>query len=133
MKIITAVGCGLIYLLTFLANPQDDLAKSMTRGKAIYMESCITCHLGNGEGVKGTFPPLAKADFLLKYPEKSIHAIKFGIKGPIKVNGITYNNAMPPAGLENDEIADVMNYIQNSFGNKNPKLVSPKMVEAIKE
>lgn len=133
MKIITTLGCGAIYALTFLSNPQDELKKSIARGKELYQESCITCHLANGEGVKGTFPPLAKADFLVKYPEKSIHAVKFGMHGPVKVNGVSYNNAMPPSGFADDEIADVMNYIRNSFGNKNTQIVTEKMVASVKE
>lgn len=133
VKASVVFGCVLIYGLVFSVNTQDELSKSMARGKAIYAENCMTCHLGNGQGVKDIFPPLAKADFLLKYPEKSIHAIKFGMQGPVKVNGVNYNNVMPPSGLEDDEIADVMNYIRNSFGNKEPALVTPKMVAAVKE
>jgi mono/diheme cytochrome c family protein len=133
MKLLIVILCGAIYFATFLANPQDELKASMTRGKELYMESCVTCHLANGEGVKGTFPPLAKADFLTKYPEKSIQAVKFGMRGAIQVNGMPYNNAMPPSGFADDEIADVMNYIRNSFGNKNPTLVTEKIVAAVKE
>lgn len=133
MKLLTILGCGAIYALAFFSNPQDELNKSIARGKELYKESCITCHLANGEGVKGTFPPLAKADFLTKFPEKSIHAVKFGMKGAIKVNGVVYNNAMPPSGFADDEIADVMNYVRNSFGNKNTQLVTEKMVAAVKE
>lgn len=134
MKLISILGCSLIYAAAFFSGlPQDELTKSITRGKELYVESCINCHLANGEGLKGTFPPLAKADFLLKYPEKAIHAIKFGMSGPVKVNGQLYDNAMPPAGLANDEIADVMNYINNSFGNKNTKVVTEKMVADVKE
>lgn len=133
MKIISILGCALIYGFTFWATPQNELDKSIARGKTIYTENCITCHLANGEGVKETFPPLAKADFLLKYPEKAIHAIKFGLHGPIIVNGVNYSNAMPPSGLEDNEVADVMNYIRNSFGNKNAQLVTIKMVEMVKE
>lgn len=132
MKITSIITCGAIYVLTFLSNPQDELSKSIARGKELYKESCITCHLANGEGVKDTFPPLAKADFLTKYPEKSIRAVKFGMQGAIKVNGVDYDNAMPPSGFADDEIADVMNYIRNSFGNKNTQLVTEKMVAAVK-
>lgn len=133
MKLLTTLGCGAIYAFTFFSNVQEDLSASISRGKELYKESCITCHLANGEGVKGTFPPLAKADFLTKYPEKSIHAVKFGMSGKITVNGVAYNNAMPPSGFGDDEIADVMNYIRNSFGNKNTQLVTEKMVAAVKE
>lgn len=134
MKVITILSCSLIYATTFFANKQDDeLRKSMTRGKELYLESCVNCHLANGEGLKAVFPPLAKADFLLKFPEKAIHAIKFGMNGAVKVNGQMYNNSMPPAGFGDDEIADVMNYINNSFGNKNTKIVTEKIVAAVKE
>jgi len=133
MKLLTFIGCGLTYAAIFSLNAQDDLNQSIERGKELYMESCVTCHLANGQGLKGTFPPLAKSDFLLKYPEKSIHSIKFGMNGKVVVNGVTYNNAMPPSGFADDEIADVMNYIRNSFGNKNTQLVTEKMVAAIKE
>ncbi|MGE6218389.1 MULTISPECIES: c-type cytochrome [Pedobacter] len=133
MKIVLSLGCASLYALVFFSAPQDELGKSVQRGKALYEESCITCHLANGEGLKGTFPPLAKADFLIKYPEKAIHAIKFGMRGAVKVNGVDYNNAMPPSGFADDEIADVMNYIRNSFGNKNLTLVTEKQVAEIKE
>lgn len=133
MKIISIITCGAIYAIAFFSNPQDNLQESISRGKELYKESCITCHLANGEGVKGTFPPLTKADFLTKFPEKSIHAVKYGMKGAIKVNGVDYNNAMPPSGFGDDEIADVMNYIRNSFGNKNTQIVTEKMVAAVKE
>ncbi len=134
MKIIIVLSCTLIYATTFFANKQDDeLNKSMALGKELYLESCVNCHLANGEGLKAIFPPLAKADFLLKFPEKAIHAIKFGMKGPVKVNGLAYDNAMPPAGFSDKEIADVMNYINNSFGNKSTKLVTEKIVAAVKE
>lgn len=133
MKVLTLIGCGLAYAAVFSLNIKDDLNQSIERGKELYMESCVTCHLANGQGVKGTFPPLAKSDFLLKYPEKSIHSIKFGMTGKVVVNGVTYNSAMPPSGFADDEIADVMNYIRNSFGNKNTEMITQKIVAAIKE
>jgi mono/diheme cytochrome c family protein len=49
---------------------------------------------------------------------QSIHALKFGLNGPIVVNGKKFNNAMSAMGLSNQEVADVMNYIMNSWSNK---------------
>jgi mono/diheme cytochrome c family protein len=133
MKILAVLFCGGVYALTSLANNNDELTKSIARGKELYTETCVTCHLANGKGVEKTFPPLAKADFLLKFTEKSIHAIKYGMRGPVTVNGVVYDNAMPPSTLEDDEIADVMNYIRNAFGNENKQLITPKMVADVKE
>lgn len=39
-----------------------ELKESMQRGKEIYTDFCITCHLANGEGVENTFPPLGKGE-----------------------------------------------------------------------
>ena len=90
--------------------------------------------MGAGEGVPATFPPLAKADFLVKTPEKAIEAVKFGLQGKIVVNGVSYEGMMPNPGLDNEEIADVMNYIQNAWGNtSNKKMITAKMVEEVKQ
>ena len=132
MKLFPALFCGLLFTSGYFSNQDGELVKSIARGKTIYNESCITCHMGKGEGVLGTFPPLAKADYLIKTPEKAIMAIKYGLQGKIKVNGKAYDNMMPPAGLSDDEVADVMNYIQNSWGNTSgKKMVTEKMVEAV--
>lgn len=114
------------------ANQQDPmLKKSMTRGKTVYTDFCISCHLPNGKGVPRAFPPLANSDYLMNNRMESIKAIKFGQSGEIVVNGQTYNSVMSPLGLENDEIADVMNYITNSWGNSNEKLITEDEVSKI--
>ncbi len=86
-----------------------------------------------GEGVAYTFPPLANSDYLLQNRKESIRGVKFGRQGELIVNGITYNNAMTPLGLEDEEVADVMNYILNSWGNSSSKIVTVDEVEAITE
>ena len=134
MKTLITLFALIIFCSAIFPGQDDELAKSIGRGKEIYKENCITCHMGAGEGIPTTFPPLAKADYLIKTPGKAIHAIKFGLQGKIKVNDAEFDNMMPNPGLGNDEIADVMNYIQNSWGNSSEKkMVTEKMVEDIKE
>lgn len=125
--------CGVTFSMAYFSNQDTELSKSMARGKAIYNETCISCHLGKGEGLKGTFPPLAKADYLMKTPNKAIASIKYGLKGKIVVNGVVYDSMMPSPNLGNDEIADVMNYILNSWGNVSKQaMITEKMVEGVK-
>ncbi len=90
--------------------PETPLEKSVARGREIYSELCVTCHLPNGKGVPGAFPPLNPSDWLTHRRKESIHVVKYGLKGEIVVNGQTYNGIMLPLGLEDDEVADVMNY-----------------------
>ncbi|WP_246109122.1 c-type cytochrome [Seonamhaeicola algicola] len=122
---LLAVAC-----LSFtFAQAQNNLKQSIENGKEIYNDFCITCHMAKGEGVKDTYPPLAKSDYLMNNRKAGIRAIKFGISGEIIVNGKTYNNTMATIGLSDDEIADVMNYITNTWGNKNDKIFTKTEVE----
>lgn len=109
------------------------LQASITRGGEVYSDFCMSCHLPNGKGVKNTYPPLANSDYLKNNREESIKGLKYGLKGEINVNGNKYNSYMPPMGLGDDEIADVMNYINHSWGNKNGKIVSEEEVSKIKK
>jgi mono/diheme cytochrome c family protein len=118
----------------FTSNSQTNTLKaSIERGEEIYTDFCVSCHLPNGKGVEKVYPPLANSDYLLKNREASIRGIKFGMSGEIVVNGKKYNNVMTPLGLSDGEIADVMNYISNSWGNKNDKIVTEAEVSKIKK
>ena len=128
MKLLLITYISSISLLTFFLFQDKELEESISRGADIYSDFCINCHMANGEGVEKTFPPLAKSDFLLNKREESIRGVKYGQQGYILVNGVTYNNVMPPMGLEDEEIADVMNYILNSWGNKSDPMVTPEEV-----
>lgn len=121
------------FTLTKDFQEKTPLEKSMANGKEVYVDFCIQCHMANGKGDEKNFPPLDGSDWLSKKPNESIHAVKFGQTGEIIVNGKKFNNVMPPMGLSNQEVADVMNYIRNSWSNKYPKMISLQQVEAIKK
>ena len=97
---------------------ENSLEESKIRGKLIYLNYCLICHQENGEGMSGVFPPLAGSDYLMKDIKRAIRTIIYGENGEISVNGITYFGDMPGQDLTDQEIADVVNYIQNSWGNK---------------
>lgn len=109
----------------------SELENSIKAGRLIYDEFCIQCHGANGKGKEGIFPPLDGADWLFKKRTESIHAVKYGQSGEIVVNGIIYNNVMPPMGLTDNEVADVMNYVMNSWSNTQENMVTVEEVKAI--
>lgn len=122
------------FLFISTSNSQTNALKSsIARGQEIYTDFCVSCHLPNGKGVERVYPPLANSDYLKKNREASIKAIKFGLQGSITVNGKKYNSVMTPLGLSDDEIADVMNYISNTWGNKNDKIVTKAEVSKVKK
>lgn len=96
---------------------KKEIVASIKRGKAIYTNTCAQCHMGNGEGVAKAFPPLAKSDWLTDKVVKSIRSIKYGLRGEITVNGIKYRGIMSSLGLNDKQVADVMNYTSNTWGN----------------
>ena len=109
------------------------LEQSIADGKEIYQDFCLQCHLDTGKGVSGVFPPLAQSDYLLNDLDLSIKGIKYGMSGPITVNGEEYNGVMQNQGLDDVEIADVINYVINSWGNKSKEVITPERVASITE
>ncbi|MFV5703580.1 c-type cytochrome [Flavobacterium sp. XS2P12] len=109
------------------------VSKFQTPGKEIYADFCMQCHGANGKGDTKNFPPLAGSDWLTKKRNQSIAVVKFGQSGEIVVNKTKYNSSMPAMGLSDQEVADVMNYIMTSWGNKQTKIVTEKEVAGIKK
>ncbi|NWK55615.1 ThuA domain-containing protein [Verrucomicrobiaceae bacterium N1E253] len=100
------------------------------RGVAIYNQMCIACHGSEGAGVAGVFPPLDGSDWLIAEPMHAAAILIHGLKGPIKVNGKAYNGVMPPlVDIKNQQIADVLTYVRQSWSNDLP----PLSVEEVKK
>ena len=107
-------------LFLFTKIQEDDLPQSIKRGESVYQANCAGCHMPEGEGVEAVFPPLAKTDYV-KYAKRAIGIILAGQEGEISVNGKTYNTAMAALPqLTDQEVADVLNFVRNSWGNKYP-------------
>ncbi len=107
------------------------MAEKLEKGKSIYSQSCLACHQSTGAGIPNAFPPLAKSDYLNADPHKAISAVKYGLSGEVKVNGIVYNSVMPPQNLSDEDVANVMTYIYNNWGN-NKTDVTVDMVKKVK-
>ena len=102
------------------ANPQiANITKEiqLERGKKVFLTSCFACHMATGEGLPGVFPPLANSDYLKADKDRAIKVVLKGLSGPITVNGKPYNNLMPPQEFTDDQVADVLTYVMNSWGN----------------
>lgn len=87
-------------------------------GQQVYNQVCAACHQPDGAGVANVFPPLAESDWLEGGADRSIAAIIHGLSGKITVNGKEYNGVMPAmSNLSDEDIANVMTYVYNSWGN----------------
>jgi mono/diheme cytochrome c family protein len=90
-------------------------------GEIIYKKYCISCHQADGGGVPNMAPPLQQTSYVLGEKETLVKIVLNGLKN-VDINEETYNNPMPALGavLKDKEIADVLTYVRNSFGNKAP-------------
>ncbi len=93
-------------------------AQQLQAGAVLFRGTCSTCHQDNGQGLPNVFPPLAKSDYLLSDKNRAIGVVLNGLSGPVTVNGALYNSVMPPMSqLNDDEIANILTYALNSWGN----------------
>ncbi len=107
------------------------VAQQVTSGKALYGRTCSACHQTEGQGVPNAFPPLAKSDYLNANADRAVNAVLHGLSGEITVNGKKYNNVMTSQNLTDDEVADVLTYVYNSWGN-NKTVVTPAKVKELR-
>ncbi len=99
---------------------------SAAHGAAVFSQNCASCHGAQGQGLPGTFPPLANNPFVTGDPSKVIAAVKNGLHGAVSVGGQTYNGQMPAwkSQLSTQDIADVITYIRTKLGSNNASPVS---------
>lgn len=118
--IVSFVICSLFAVLVFAqAKKHPAPSPSIKRGEQVFSTTCIVCHQKDGGGVPRMNPPLIKTEYVLGDKTRLIQIVLKGLNQPIEIEGETYNNVMPSfAQLNDQQIADVLTYVRNSFGNK---------------
>lgn len=113
--------CFCVVLLNSFTQPKPVDKQVLERGKKVYETVCMACHQVDGEGIPRMAPPLVKTKWVLGDKKKLIQIVLKGLPGgEIEIDGETFANAMPPqeTTLTDQQIADVLTYVRNSFGNK---------------
>jgi mono/diheme cytochrome c family protein len=95
------------------------LARSIARGKNIYVQNCLSCHQADGHGLGNMNPPLIQTSYVLGDKTKLITIVLNGFNEDVEINDKKYQNTMPTHDfLKDQEIADVLTYVRNNFTNK---------------
>jgi nitrite reductase (NO-forming) len=102
-------------------------AERIKKGEAIFKTNCAACHQITGLGIPSAFPPLAKSDFLNKDRIRTIRAVTGGLQGKIVVNGQEFNGVMPAWSLTDEEIANVLSYVYNTWGNSGKEVTTEEV------
>jgi mono/diheme cytochrome c family protein len=94
-------------------------ASPMVRGKIVYNNICLACHMADGGGVPTMNPPLIKTEYVLGDKTRLIKIVLNGFKEDVQINGQSFSNNMSAhSDLKDRQIADVLTYVRRSFGNK---------------
>ena len=120
---------SLVAAVTLVMSPESLASKSET-GERIYNRTCGGCHQRDGAGKQDFYPPIVHSEFLAS-KEKVIAQVIMGGSGEIVVNGVKYNDVMPPQELNDEEIASVVSYIYERFEGKHT-VVAPEDVKKIR-
>ncbi|MBI2619592.1 MAG: cytochrome c [Ignavibacteriales bacterium] len=93
--------------------------KKEIKGDQIYIGVCQTCHQATGLGIPGQYPPLAGSEWVTGDVETPIRIVLYGLEGPIRIKGESYNNKMPHFydKLSDEEIAGVVSHVRSTWGN----------------
>lgn len=127
-----AVGTGAVDTGKIARNfTRDDALHA--RGKEVYARTCVACHGVDGKGVPAAFPPLDGSARVSGEPESLIRIVLHGMIGPLKIDDMKFNGAMPPlaSALDDQQVADVLTYIRQTWGN-DAASVRPERVAKIR-
>jgi mono/diheme cytochrome c family protein len=118
-KIIGFIAFALIILALSCQNDgQVEFNRYYSGGSQIYQSHCQNCHGVKGEGLKALIPPLTDSGYLNSNKTLLACYVKNGLKGKITIHNKTFEEEMPSSDLSPIEIAKVLTYVTNSFGNK---------------
>jgi len=111
---------ALIAIILNACQSEEELTyeRYYVNGKGVYETHCENCHGKEGQGLVGLIPPLTDTIFLKQNRNRLVCIVKYGLTDKIVINGTAFQGKMPAEfHLANIDIAQVITYISNSFGN----------------
>ncbi|MEI6533933.1 MAG: cytochrome c [Verrucomicrobiaceae bacterium] len=110
----------------------DPMQLAMKKGANVF-NNCQGCHQATGVGQPGLIPPLAGSEWITGGTERTARIVLRGLMGPVTVKGASYNNVMPTQGqLSDAELASVLTYVRNSWGNQGT-MVTKEMISKVRK
>lgn len=135
MRAFLIIGSFLMAVL-IIASCQDeqqvDYNRYYSAGAAVYQSHCQNCHGDKGEGLAALIPPLTDTLFLRTNKHQIACYLENGLKGKITVNNKEFDGVMPSTSLSPIEIAQVLTYVTNSFGNKGGLINNDEVAKDLK-
>jgi len=131
-SLVVAIAVIAVAITAFTPSQINDIKASVKRGEKVYTKVCLPCHMADGGGVPNMNPPLIQTSYVLGDKTKLIGIVLHGMNERVPIDGDYYSNNMAPHNdLTDQQIADVLTYVRNSFGNK-ASAVTPVEVKQIR-
>ena len=119
IRVISFLCLAMIVLIVSCQNDEQvEFNRYYSNGSVVYQSHCQNCHGAKGEGLQGLIPPLTDSAYLKNNKETLACFVKTGLKGKITIINKSFEGEMPANDLAPLEIAQVLTYVTNSFGNK---------------
>jgi nitrite reductase (NO-forming) len=109
-----------------------NVADRVAFGERVFKANCLPCHQSEGQGIPGAFPNLAGSDFLNADKARAIGIVLNGLQGKVTVNSKEFNGVMPAQQLSDEDVANVLTFVYNSWENSK-KVVTPEEVRAARK
>ncbi len=106
-----------------LADAELTMDEAMQQGQQVYSSNCVSCHQGDGQGMPPTFPALADSDVVTGDLDEVASTVINGVSGTAMS---AFGQQLNPA-----ELAAVITYVRNSFGNDTGDQIQPAEVNEI--
>ncbi|WP_420583387.1 c-type cytochrome [Reichenbachiella sp.] len=107
LKIVTLCAC--IWGVSACSRLSDEQQLEWARGQEVYLANCLSCHGADGKGLGGTYPTLTRESIASDFTERAKYLIEKGSPG---------NGGMLAIPISKKETIEVINYIQNAWGNE---------------
>jgi len=130
--IIVLLLSGLVLIISCQSEDDLEFTRYYSNGMVVYQSKCQNCHGANGQGLSALIPPLTDSVYLKVNKTNLACYVKYGLKGEVKLAGKTFNDAMPANDMASVDIAEVLTYITNSFGNKMGVVTSQQVDDDLK-
>ncbi|MBY0346915.1 MAG: c-type cytochrome [Hydrotalea flava] len=128
------IGLFFIWIFSAAIPPFQNTSNkaSMQRGEKVYNKVCLPCHMADGGGVPNMNPPLIQTSYVLGDKTKLISIVLHGMTDRVAIDGDYYSNNMAPHNdLTDQQIADVLTFVRNNFGNK-ASAITPSEVRLVR-
>ena len=132
---LKVIGIIAILLVVVGASCQSDdqieFKRYYSGGSLVYQQHCQNCHGDKGQGLSSLIPPLTDSTYLKQNKAALACFVKNGLKGKITISGRIFDDEMQADDISPIEIAKVLTYVTNSFGNKMGTVTLQQVQEGI--